>query len=343
MLNDKIIKNPVVDSFIADSKLTDAVNLLFELQKKDWSELKINYDALSQVKTNKFHFNGFRINTQFNPGRLTSTSAKTDTASIQNRKCFLCSENWPAEQKGILIDEELILLMNPYPIFPVHLTIAHTKHIKQEILPCFDLFIECTKKLGKEFTLLYNGPKCGASAPDHLHFQAGTKNYLPIEDDFHQLKNEYGQTLLRNDLIEVTAIDDGLRKLISTEANDSRILFHTFSLIYKTLEENFVPGEEPMMNIISGYEEDFGWRVIILLRSKHRPNIYFAEDEWKLLFSPAVVDVGGICITPVENDFRRLNENLLKEIFNEVFIDNKAFIEITAKLLTLFSYDALND
>lgn len=343
MLNDKIIKDNVIDGFIAENKLTDAVNILFESQKKDWSELKNNYDALSQINKNKFHFNGFRVNTQFNPGRLTSTSAKTDSISIQSRKCFLCNENLPDEQRGILIADELILLINPYPIFPVHLTIAHTKHIKQEILPCFDLFIECTKKLGAQYTLLYNGPGCGASAPDHLHFQAGTKSYLPIEDDFHQLKNEYGITLLGNELVEVCAVDDTLRKFISIETNDSRILFHTFSQVYKLLEERFGSGEEPMMNIISNYEEEFGWRIIVLLRSKHRPDIYFAEGERKLLFSPAVVDVGGLCITPLENDFHRLNENLLKEIFNEVFIDCKSFKEISKKLGTLLCYDALND
>lgn len=342
-MNDRIIKDVTIRNLINDNDFGSAVKRLFDLQCDEWSDLKENYSLLTQVKTNTFHFNGFRIKTQFNPGRIKSTSAKTDPESVQKRACFLCEENLPGEQKGILLDELLVLLINPYPVFPLHLTISCAKHVKQEILPHLDLFIECSKKLSGNFSLLYNGPDCGASAPDHLHFQAGTKYFLPIDDDFHQLKNEYGQSLLRNDLIEVTSVDDALRKFISIETNDSRILFHTFTMIYKVLEDQFGSDSEPKMNIIANYEEDFGWRVIILLRSKHRPDIYFAAGKEKLLFSPAVVDVGGLCITPVKRDFNRLNERLIKNIFNEVFIDNKSFNEIKNKLGTLLGYDSFND
>jgi hypothetical protein len=113
-------------------------------------------------------------------------------------------------------------------------------------------------------------------------------------------------------------------------------------LIYKILEEYFNSDEEPKMNIVSNYEEGSGWRLIIFLRSKHRPDIYFAEDDSKLLFSPAVVDVGGLCITPLEKDFHRLDENLLRNIFNEVFIDIRSFNEISEKVIASFSYNSFN-
>ncbi|QQS35904.1 MAG: DUF4922 domain-containing protein [Ignavibacteriales bacterium] len=343
MLADRIIKDDLIESYLAENKFSNAIERLFELQKKEWQDLQNNYSALSDIQSNTFYFDGFRIKTQLNPGRITSTSAKTDKVNILQRNCFLCEHNLPDHQKGIMINESMILLINPFPIFPLHLTIPHTNHIEQEILKHFDLFVDCAKKIGTDFTLMYNGPKCGASAPDHFHFQACKKNLLPVDDDFHQLKNEYGETLLRNDLVEVTTIDDSLRKIISIETNDSRILLHTFSLIILHLQKFLFTDEEPKVNLLCSYEEDHGWRVIIFLRSKHRPEIYFSEKDDKLLFSPAVVDVAGLCITPLEKDFIRLDKNLITKIFNEVFISPNEFYQFTSELAELLSYDSFND
>ena len=118
---------------------------------------------------------------QFNPGRYISTSAKVDEKSINDRKCFLCPANLPEEQKGILYEEEYLILGNPFPIFPEHFTIPNINHVPQQIKNNFPLMLKLTKDLSKHYVVLYNGPKCGASAPDHFHFQAGTKNFMPIE------------------------------------------------------------------------------------------------------------------------------------------------------------------
>lgn len=342
-MKNKITKDHLTEKLLSENKFSEAIERLFGIQNKEWNTLADNYSALANVRTKDFYFDGFKLKVQYNPQRLASTSAKTDEQSIKNRKCFLCEENLPDMQEGFLLNDSMMLLINPFPVFPVHLTIVNRKHIQQEILAHFDLFIDCAKKIGRDYSLLYNGPNCGASAPDHLHFQAGKKFILPVDDDFHQLKNEYGETLLANDLVDISAIDDGLRKFISIETNDSIILSQTFSQLYNTLEFVRAANEEPKMNIICNYEEDFGWRLIVFLRSKHRPAVFFSESDDNLLFSPAVVDAGGLCILPDENDFNRLDKILLTEIFKEVFIDDKYFLKVKNEFTNRLIYDSFND
>ncbi len=342
-MKNRITKEPHIENLLSENKYPEAIEKLFEIQKNEWKTLAGNYTDLAKVKTKDFYFDGFKIKAQFNPQRLASTTAKTDLNSIKNRKCFLCEENLPDEQTGFLINNSMMMLINPFPIFPIHLTIAHRKHIPQEILPHFELLIDCSKKIGRNYSLLYNGPNCGASAPDHLHFQAGKKFFLPFDDDFHQLKNEYGETLLNNDLVEISAVDDGLRKFISIETNDNIILSQTFSLLYNIVELICNTNDEPKMNIICNYEEDFGWRLVVFLRSKHRPAVYFSSGDDKLLFSPAVVDVGGLCILPDENDFNKIDKNILTEIFKEVFIDDNHFLKIKNEYSNRLIYDSFND
>ena len=144
-----------------------------------------------------------KINAQFNAGRMTSTSAKVDPKSISERKCFLCEKNLPAEQKGILYNNKYIILCNPFPIFPTHFTLTHKEHQPQRILDTFSDMLDLSKDLSKHYSVIYNGPRCGASAPDHLHFQAGNKYFMPIDDEFHQIKNEYGKMIFEDDDLSI--------------------------------------------------------------------------------------------------------------------------------------------
>ncbi|NWF89704.1 MAG: DUF4922 domain-containing protein, partial [Ignavibacteriaceae bacterium] len=318
MLNNVMIKKFEIDEMISSSNFAEAAKQLLAKQKETWKQLADGYESLKQIKTKTFQFDGFRMKVQFNPGRIISTSAKVDEKTINNRKCFLCPANLPKEQKGILCEEEYLILANPYPIFPEHFTIPNINHVPQQIKDNFKLMLKLTKDLSKHYVVLYNGPKCGASAPDHFHFQAGTKNYMPIMDDFHQLKNEHGELLIENDEMTVSAIDDGLRRIISFESSSIEKLEMTFNSFYDTYSSVMRNKEEPLMNIISSYEEEFGWRVVIFLREKHRSSHYFTEDENKILLSPASVDLGGVCITPIEKDFEKMNKELLTEILSEV-------------------------
>jgi hypothetical protein len=319
-------------NFVEENNYSDAVKRLFEIQKEQWPMLASGYDTLSTVKSKVFQFDGFKIKSQFNAGRMISTSAKVDPKSISERKCFLCSENLPEAQKGILYKNKYIILCNPFPIFPTHFTLTYKEHQPQRIIDAFPDMLDLSKDISKYYSVIYNGPRCGASAPDHLHFQAGNKFFMPIDDEFHQVKNEYGKVISEKDELSFYAIDDGIRKFVSIESLNKELVVSTFNNFYKTYSELMNEEQEPMINIISFYEEEYGWRIIIFLRAKHRPAVFFAEDESKMLVSPAAIDLGGVCVFPREEDFNRITKEIIGKIFKEVFIDTGKLDLLVKKL-----------
>lgn len=332
----KIISDTEVDNFIRQNNFAEAAKNLFHSQINSWNLLKKNNDALKSVQVKSFWFDGFKINVQFNPKRITSTAAKVDDESVANRKCFLCSENLPKDQKGILLQKKFILLCNPYPIFPQHFTISSLKHEPQRIDYSFKELLELTKLLSPDLSLVYNGPACGASAPDHLHFQAGTKLFMPIENDIQQLKNDYGKVIKEDDKINISTINDRLRRLIFIESNEKSKIVNTFKKILAVYKNFSTSTVEPMLNIICSYDLEFGWNVIIFLRSKHRPECFYSEGQEKVLVSPAAIDLGGILITPREEDFIKMKKDFIKSILSEVSLSVKSFSLLTEKLTEKF-------
>ncbi len=314
--------NYELDNLLMSGNLSEAAKKLFELQCNDWKFCRNNYEQLKNVRVKDFRFGSYKIKAQFNPGRIISTSAKVDPKSINERKCFLCEENLPPEQKGIIYNKSYSILVNPYPIFPIHFTLTNLVHQPQRIIDTFPDLLKFSKDLGKNFTVIYNGPRCGASAPDHLHFQAGIKYFLPIDDEADLIANEFGNVLSDESELVVMRVDDGLRKYIHIESPEEDLIKEFFKNFYKAYSELINETQEPLMNIVSFYNEEFGWRIIIFLRAKHRSHHYFEEGEKKILVSPAAIDLGGVCILPREEDFNKVNEELIKEIFDEVFIDN---------------------
>ncbi len=332
MNKSKSTTNKQILTLLNENDYANAAKLLLQIQINEWDKLDDGYKNLSSLKTKFFLFDSYKINIQFNAGRIYSTSAKVDVDSIKNRSCFLCENNLPEAQRGIMLLENCYLLCNPYPVFPEHFTIVTANHKPQEIASSFSDFIMLSKLLSDKYTVIYNGPQCGASAPDHLHFQAGTKYFMPIENDFHSLKNEFGDTVLNNEKLTITAADDELRRFISLESNDDKILLKAFINFYDIYSELNSNNGEPMMNLICNFDEEYGWRVIIFLRSKHRPSHYYLEGENRIMLSPAAIDLGGVCIIPVEKDFNKINKELLKSIFNEVAIRSNDFETLKQKL-----------
>lgn len=328
----KIFSCDEIDSLIAEQDYSSAAKIFFEKQLKEWQGLKDNYTSFKKVKVNDFWFNGFKIKTQFNPGRIQSTSAKTDLDSIKSRRCFLCYRNLPAWQKGLLLKKKYFLLCNPYPVFPEHFTIASVDHKPQLLGNHVEDLLVLTKNLSKHYSVIYNGPNCGASAPDHLHFQVGTKNYLPIEDEFHQVKNEYGEIIYDTDQNLLSAVDDGLRTFVLIESNDKSIIVNLFEKFYKVYSENNFSEDESLLNIINFYDHEFGWTLFIFLREKHRSRHYYNEGEDQILVSPASIDLGGILVLPREKDFGKINKQLIEEIFKEVSLSREKFISLKEKL-----------
>lgn len=293
-------------------------------QKENWQFLKDGYSNLEKTEIREFKLSSSAVQVQFNSGRIISSTAEVDEKSIKERKCFLCHGNLPEEQKAIQYGNDYLILGNPFPIFPEHFTISKIKHVPQRIKKSFEDLLNLSKDLGKYYTVFYNGPECGASAPDHLHFQACSKNVLPIEKEYNSIKETSGRPARKNGKLEVFASKNFSRKFISFESGSKIEILNIFKILYAGFLRISAGAAEPMMNIISSYENNM-WRVIIFPRRKHRPGFYFKDGNKKIVISPAAVDFGGICITPRKEDFEKITNEKLEEMFNEVSVSAEFF------------------
>lgn len=299
----------------------EKTNRLFEEQRKNWSLLGKNRAMLKDAQLKKFSFEGFTIQVQFNPKRIKSSAAKVDKKSIEKRSCFLCSNNRPDEQDEVNFDNRYQILCNPFPIFKKHFTIATPKHTPQVIDPEFPGFLDLSRSL-PELVIFYNAPSCGASAPDHMHFQAGNRGFMPIETEINNIKKLYGNVLIENRNLKITAVDDRLRRFILMESEQKEELNLVFKLI-SAYTRQLNGGEEPMLNILSYYQKE--WQIMVFPREKHRPWQYFAKGEQNILLSPASVDMGGMLITPLEKDFLKINREDITDIFSQIVLPKEKY------------------
>jgi hypothetical protein len=311
--------------------LASKAHALLEQQQGTWEMLRSGYDTLRTVRTRVFDFDGYQIKVQFNPGRLISTVAKVDAASIKERKCFLCTENLPPAQRGLSCDGGYMVLCNPFPIFPEHFTISSFCHQPQLIHDSFPTLLNLTRDLGERYAVLYNGPKCGASAPDHLHFQAGNRSFVPIDSELEVIKKTRAHWFLESDAFRAYSIEKYLRQVITFESSNVGLLQRAFGHLYEVCQESGPPGEEPMLNIL-GFHTNGEWRIHVFPRTKHRPSFYLKEGDEKLLISPAAVELGGVCTTPREKDFEKVTREQIVEMFQEVSCSAERLAAITARL-----------
>ena len=317
--------------FVSRTDQDGKAHALLEQQKGAWELLRNGYDTLRTVRTRVFNFDGFQIKVQFNAGRMISTVAKVDATSIKERKCFLCTENLPPAQRGIPCDGEYLVLCNPFPIFPEHFTIPSVRHTPQLIRDSFATFLTLTRELGAGYTVFYNGPKCGASAPDHLHFQAGNRASLPIDAEYEALKKAPGNQVFESDTLRAYSLKNYLRRLITLESADAGVLLRAFGALYGLLQEDGPAGEEPMLNVL-GFYTNGEWRIHVFPRAKHRPAFYFKEGPEKLLISPAAVELAGICTTPREEDFEKVTRQHIADMYREVCVPAERLAGIKARL-----------
>jgi len=304
---------------------------LFEDQLQNWKLASDGYNSLKSVRKKIFMFDGFSIEAQFNAGRIVSSSAKVDDRSIKQRPCFLCQANLPKEQKAVKLFDDYILLVNPFPIFNKHFTIPLLKHVSQSIHAEFESLLNLSSLLGKNYSVFYNGPKCGASAPDHMHFQAGNFGFMLIENELESIIKKYGQLILFDSEIKLFIVSDSLRNYFVLKGNKISNLKVEFDKIYTALLNNS-SSEEPMLNIICNYTNE--WTILIFPRSKHRPSYFFEENDKQILISPAAVDFGGVLIFPREEDFKHITKELVIDIFQQVSISKDFFDNVLQKLLT---------
>lgn len=308
----------------------EKAHALFKDQLSSWPLLGANWEKLGEAQVKQFDFDGFSIRVQCNPKRIVSSAAKVDKTSIEKRPCFLCTEHRPPEEKNVWFGNRYEILCNPFPIFQEHFTIAGSEHTPQVIEPEFGSFLELSRVL-PDLALFYNAPNCGASAPDHMHFQAGNRGFMPIEEELPVLKAKYGMLLYEDTRIRVFAVDDGLRRYHVVESSSREGLeeyaMHAFRII-----RDVQMGEEPMINMLSYYDE--GWQVLLFPRDKHRPWQYFEEGEENILLSPASVDMGGTLITPLEKDFQKISREDIRDIFSQVSFSAENFSRMNSFIKT---------
>lgn len=303
------------------------VNRLFQEQLKAWPLLGENWKHLDETLLKSFDFKGTRIRVQFNPRRITSSAARVDRASIEKRPCFLCPSNRPSEETWVSYGDDYEIMCNPFPIFRKHYTITKLDHSPQTIDSEFPRLLDLAKDL-PELVIFYNAPGCGASAPDHMHFQAGNRGFLPIENELKSLMEKYGKSLYKSADRKLSAVDDGLRRFLVLESASKEPIELFFTKISAFLKE-LVEGE-PMLNILAYFHEK--WQILVFPREKHRPWQYFAEGSDNILLSPASVDMGGVMITPLEKDYLKIRKEDLADIFSQIGPSDLNFDRLCAYL-----------
>lgn len=318
----------------AMNKKRQAGDLFIENQLAKWQTARTNHEALNQIETRRFELAGNTITVQFNPARAVSTCAKVDKSSIEARKCFLCPENKPNEQDEIIIslDEPFSLRINPYPILPGHLTISSLKHQDQVLadktirqLPG-KLISWLEEYFASGYVLFYNGAKCGASAPDHFHFQAVKQSDVPVIQQWERLmetavrekeiKTENGNTYSS---FQITSYICPIQVFICNHSAD--ILPEMINQYLESLPLH--EGEsEPRYNLFAWQDKQRGFTMAYFPREEHRPACYTATRGEQLLVSPGALDMAGLLVTPRKEDFDRITESDITKIYKEVAYHN---------------------
>lgn len=295
--------------------MTDKMESFFEAQLREWTTARDNHEAQAQVWSRELTSTKLptALRVQCNPARIVSTGASIDKASIAARPCFLCAANRPKEQHSIALNKEFEWLVNPFPILRNHYTIASTTHRKQSIAEGYDALIQATKALPEEYIVFYNGPKCGASAPDHLHLQAGIGDDIPLV--------KYAKSVPDEELCQAIA-PFGYMVYLIRNAEDSS----TFDRLYAMLP--LPEGEyEPRMNVVA-YRKGEQVSLIVIPRHAHRPHCYAAEGDDRYLISPGALDMCGLIVTPRSEDYERLTAAKAMEILCEVGVRTEPTIDV---------------
>lgn len=306
------------------NELEQQIESLLLSQKRDWKLACDNYASLANVQTRCFEGGSRLTILQFNPERIRSSAAKIDKASLAARPCFFCHR--PEEQKSVAFNDLFEILVNPYPIFNDHLTVPLRKHEKQQIAPYYGDMLDLASAL-PGYALFYNGPKCGASAPDHMHFQAGRRGGFPVIGSWA----ETPKAIVREgDRTRLYALVDHLPTAFILVSADKAGAVEAFTLLYNEMEVK--PGDyEPMMNVLTWMEGD-SWITCVFPRRELRPSCYYAEGDENILISPATVEMSGLFVVPLEKDFRKVTYADLEKVWQEVSLTEAEKNEIIRKI-----------
>lgn len=289
----------------------------YKKQAQEWPAARKGIEGLDQVVSRTIKASGLEYTLQFNPSRAVSTLAKVDKASIQKRACFLCEANRDKEQESLPYLGRYEILVNPFPCFLYHLTVPSNKHewqcIKGRILDMCKLSVLC-----QGYTVFYNGARCGASAPDHMHMQAVPNNLLQRPKD---------------DLLEIVIDDSGIHMEIEKTIRHGIFITSKSAQEIETLLEATIASlppheqEEPLFNLLMRYEMDT-WQVLLIPRTQHRPTCYFKEGDEQILVSPASIDMAGTIVLPRKEDYDKMTTELLEDVLRDICLSDEQINEV---------------
>ena len=304
--------------------MTDSpLQRFFNRQLEKWEAARQRYQDLRTVQTRELAVGASSIQVQWNPARIVSTGAKMDKKTIAERPCFLCEQNRPKEQVKKVVDNQYELLVNPFPILPQHFTIPNVKHQPQRILDSYD---EIHKLLEEypEMMVFYNGPLCGASAPDHAHFQAGTSGILPLQKSWKRLSGNLTKIVSLNDNEDLSLIEDYPCTALLIRSRSQYGDEQLFRRLYEALPAG---DPEPMMNIVA-WRRDEEFYSVVFPRTKHRPDCYYKEGDEQYIISPGALDMAGFFITPRQEDYERITPEIALGILDEITLKGEALQQV---------------
>jgi Domain of unknown function (DUF4922) len=288
---------------------------LWDAQRHEWPMMAKGVDCLAKSQVREVAFDGLRCRLQWNPGRAVSASAKVDARSIAARPCFLCEKNRPAEQRGVDAGDGYVFLCNPMPIFDPHFTVPMLDHRPQRIRACLGKMLELAERLSGRFTVFYNGPRCGASAPDHLHLQASPLGVTPFEELLIADAAGFIDWSVTGD-VSVGLTAEPVPPAVVILGGDRSAVQARVEKVIAKLAEHFPADPEPMLNALA-LHTDGTLRVVLFPRAAHRP-ASFGTDDGQVLVSPGLVDMLGLLITPRREDFDNLDGGSVAKIYREV-------------------------
>ncbi|HEY7911097.1 MAG TPA: DUF4922 domain-containing protein [Blastocatellia bacterium] len=319
-----------------ESSLRARLNALIEQQRSTWPALGAGYDALADIETKRIRVAETGAVVQHNPHRIKSTAARIDRASVEARRCFLCEQNLPPEEKGLAYGDDLVLLCNPFPVLDKHISVVHREHVEQRLGRHIETMLGLAADLAPDYFVLYNGPECGASAPDHLHFQACSRNLLPIEEALRQ-EDTAGADCdacfesAREGFELFTLSGAGRTVIVMRGGSDAEISEWAARVLDDLARET--DKREAMVNLISTYDRGV-WTLYMFPRSRHRPAAFFAEGEERLTISPGAIDMAGVIVVPERAHFDRLTGELVEGIFAEVSYNEEAINDLLERIST---------
>lgn len=316
---------PKTPKHSGDSSEEERLDDFFFRQLSQWDEVRMRYESLKHVKTKRLGW----LTLQHNPARIISTAAKLDSVSLARRLCPLCEENRPKRQMKRRINDDFCMLVNPFPILPKHFTIVASHHEPQAVLAHYEVIPELLR-LYKDLVVFYNGPKSGASVPDHLHLQAGESGQLPLQHEWHRLQSKLKPLVVLEDKSTLSVLTDEIVPMFvvrSVSGRSSQVLFRR---VYKQLPLHHDEAE-PRLNIVA-WRDGETYVSVIIPRGKHRPACYYDEGEAQLLVSPGALDMAGLVIVPREKDFNKLSEKQAVALLKACGVSEKTMNEVSEKI-----------